>query len=74
MQTYIPQKTYSSIKEEKISRYNRGIYQTKVTVIDVEIKVAIKVMEKFKLFIISAKCFILRTYCQARVAFHNKKS
>ena len=41
---------YSSIKEEKISRYDSGTYQTKVIATDAEIITVIKAMEKVKLF------------------------
>ena len=38
-----------------------------------EIIVAIKTLEKFKLFIISSQKFTLRTDCQAIVVFYHKK-
>ena len=65
---------FSSIKEKKITRYNNSIYQTKVTVTDVEIIAGIKATEKFKLLLILEKIFTLRTDCQAIVASYNKKS
>ena len=64
---------YFGIKEEKISRYDSGTYQTIVTATNAKIIAAIKAIEKFKLFIISGKSFTLRTYYQAIVAFYNKK-
>ncbi|KAH7674058.1 Ribonuclease H protein [Dioscorea alata] len=47
--------------EEKISKYDTGTYTTKVTSTDAEILACIKAMEKFKLFVIESKEFLLRT-------------
>ena len=41
---------------------------------DAKILAAIKALEKFKLFVISAPEFTLRTDCQAIVSFYHKKS
>ena len=65
---------YSSIKEEKLSRYDSDTYQTKMTATDAESIAAIKPMEKFKLFIISKKSFTFKSGYQAIVAFYIKTS
>ena len=63
----------SSIKERKINKYDSGTYNTAISSTDTEILAAIKSLEKFKLFVISATEFTLRTDCQAIVLFYHKK-
>ena len=57
------------MKEEKVSRYDNGTYNITISSTDAEILATIKALEKFKLFVILAIGFTLRTDCQAIVLF-----
>ena len=62
------------IKDERVSKYDSGTYNTAVPSTNAKILSTIKVLENFKLFIIFWKEFTLRTDCQTIVTFYHKKS
>ena len=64
-------KEFSQVSEEKIAAYCSGNYKSHVTALDAEILACIFVLEKFKIYLFSAKKFTLRTDCKSIVSFYH---